>query len=71
MVGYWNEDVLYINKDKEQVRSAESLEILTSTQFCNQILDLIAHKLLSTLQNAKKKIYCSAIYLENKYTLFL
>ena len=54
MDGHWNEDVIYINKDKEQVTSPESLEILTSTQFCNQLLDLIAHKLLSPLQNSKK-----------------
>ena len=54
MDGHWNEDVIDINKDKEQVRSPESLKILTSTQFCIQFLDLIAHKLLSPLQNAKK-----------------
>ena len=54
MGGHWNEDVIDINKDKEQIRSPESLKILTSTQFCNRFLDLIAHKLLSPLQNAKK-----------------
>ena len=48
---------------------AASLKILTSTQFCIQFLDLIAHKLLSLLQNAKKNV--SYNYLEDNQQFIL